>query len=44
MSVEVEVYEDERGKRPFEEWLHHLPAAHAAKVTTAIVRLGAGSQ
>jgi putative component of toxin-antitoxin plasmid stabilization module len=42
--MSVEVYEDERGKRPFEEWFDKLPAAHAAKVTTAFVRLGAGSQ
>ena len=44
MSIEVEIYEDERGSRPFEHWFDKLPAAHAAKVTTAIVRLGAGSQ
>jgi putative addiction module killer protein len=44
MSVEVEVYEDERGVRPFDAWFDDLPAAHAAKVTTAIVRIGAGAR
>lgn len=44
MSVEVEVYEDERGSRPFDEWFDQLPAAHAAKVTTAIIRVGVGNR
>ena len=44
MSVEIESYEDETGARPFERWFDRLPAAHAAKVTTALVRLGAGAR
>lgn len=36
MKIQVEVYEDERGTRPFEEWFDRLPATHAAKVTTAV--------
>jgi putative addiction module killer protein len=44
MSVDVEVYEDEGGARPFDAWFDALPAAHAARVTTAIVRLGAGAR
>ncbi|CAN7737895.1 type II toxin-antitoxin system RelE/ParE family toxin [Phyllobacterium sp. LjRoot231] len=42
--MQVEVYEDERGARPFEEWFDQLPAAHAAKVTTAVVRLEGGNR
>ncbi|MDQ0996285.1 putative addiction module killer protein [Phyllobacterium ifriqiyense] len=44
MSLKIEVYEDERGFRPFEEWFDKLPAAHAAKVTTAVVRLEVGNR
>jgi len=44
MSVEVEVYEDESGGRPFEAWFDELPAPHAAKVTTAVVRLSTGAR
>ncbi|MDX3807427.1 MAG: type II toxin-antitoxin system RelE/ParE family toxin [Bosea sp. (in: a-proteobacteria)] len=44
MSVEVEVYEDENGVRPFDVWFDGLPPAHAAKVTAAVTRLGAGGQ
>lgn len=44
MSVDVEVYEDESGTRPFDAWFDALPAAHAAKVTAAVIRLGGGSQ
>ena len=44
MSVDVDVYEEESGLRPFETWFDGLPAAHAAKVTAAVVRLGAGGR
>jgi putative addiction module killer protein len=44
MSIQVGVYEDERGARPFEEWFDQLPATHAAKVTTAVVRLEGGNR
>jgi putative addiction module killer protein len=44
MAVDIEVYEDDLGRRPFEEWFDKLPAAHAAKVTTSLFRLGAGHQ
>ena len=44
MSVEIEVYEDASGTRPFERWFDRLPAAHAAKVTSALVRIGAGGR
>ena len=36
MRIQVEVYEDEHGTRPFEE--------NAAKVTTAVVRLEGGNR
>ncbi|SEC84835.1 putative addiction module killer protein [Rhizobiales bacterium GAS188] len=42
--MNVEVYEDEGGARPFDRWFDQLPAAHAAKVTTAVARLGGGSR
>ncbi|WP_442581768.1 helix-turn-helix domain-containing transcriptional regulator [Mesorhizobium sp. ASY16-5R] len=41
MAIDLEVYEDDLVRRPFEEWFDKLPAAHAAKVTTALFRLGA---
>jgi hypothetical protein len=44
MGIQVEVYEDERGTRPFEEWFDRLPATHAAKVTTAVVWLEGGNR
>ncbi len=44
MSVEVEVYEDENGLRPFDAWFDGLPPAYAAKVTAAVIRLGAGGR
>ncbi len=44
MSIEIEVYEDASGSRPFEKWFDALPAAHAAKITTALVRIGAGAR
>lgn len=44
MSIEIESYEDASGLRPFERWFDRLPAAHAAKVTAALVRLGAGAR
>jgi len=44
MSIEIEVHEDASGSRPFEKWFDALPAAHAAKITTALVRIGAGAR
>lgn len=44
MSVGVETYEDESGVRPFDAWFDALPAAHAAKVTSAVTRLGTGGR
>lgn len=40
----IEVYEDDQGNRPFEDWFDRLPAVHAAKVTTAIARLDVGNR
>ena len=40
MYVDVEVYEDGSGVRQFDA----LPAAYAAKVTSAVTRLGAGGR
>lgn len=42
--MDVEVYENESGGRPFGTWFDALPAAHAAKVTAAIGRLGTGGR
>ncbi len=44
MSVEIESYEDTSGARPFDRWFDRLPAAHAAKVTAALVRIGLGAR
>jgi hypothetical protein len=44
MSVKVDVYQDESGVRPFEDWFDELPAAYAAKVAKAVVRLSSGSR
>lgn len=42
MAIEIDVYEDDRGIRPFDRWFHGLPIQHAAKVTLAIRRMGQG--
>lgn len=44
MGIEIEVYEEASGARPFDRWFDRLPAAHAAKVTTALIRLGTGAR
>jgi hypothetical protein len=44
MRIQVEVHEDGRGTRPFEEWFDRLPATHAAMVTTAVVPLEGGNR
>lgn len=44
MAIQVDVYEDTRGIRPFEDWFNQLPAAYAAKVTKAVARLGLGNR
>lgn len=44
MNIEIEVYEDASGARPFDRWFDHLPAAHAAKVTTAMIRIAGGAR
>jgi hypothetical protein len=38
----VHVYEDEAGRRPFEEWFNALPADYATKVLVARGRIEAG--
>jgi len=40
--VRVEVYEDETGRRPFDEWFNALPPDHATKVLLARGRIEAG--
>jgi len=42
MAIEIEVYEDESGIRPFDRWFATLPVTHAAKVTLAVRRMGHG--
>lgn len=42
MPIEIEVYEDDQGAKPFDRWFDRLPVAHAAKVTLAIGRMRAG--
>lgn len=44
MTVEIRVYEDETGTRPFHLWFHRLPDTHASKIDTAITRLAAGNR
>lgn len=44
MIIQVEIYEDDNGRRPFEEWFNHLPPAYAAKVTNAVSRIEIGNQ
>lgn len=44
MSVEIDSYENTSGARPFDRWFDRLPAAHAAKVTAALVRIGLGAR
>ncbi len=39
----LEQYVDEKGSSPFEKWFDGLPAQAAAKVTTAVTRLGEGN-
>src|SRR5215212_6925086 len=40
--MRVEVYEDETGRRPFEEWFNALPPDHATKVLLARGQIEAG--
>lgn len=42
--IEVVIYEDLAGDRPFQIWLECLPVEYAAKVDTAIVRLAGGNR
>ena len=42
MAIEIEVYEDGEGAKPFDRWFDRLPVTHAAKVTIAIGRMRAG--
>lgn len=44
MGIGVDVYQEESGARPFEAWFDALPAAYAAKVVKAVVRLGSGNR
>ena len=41
--MDVEQYETEDGASPFAEWFDDLDAQAAAKVTTALTRLGLGN-
>lgn len=41
--MEVSAYVDENGRSPFEDWFAGLDAVAAAKVTTALTRLGLGN-
>jgi len=41
--VEIREYLDPMGRAPFAEWFDSLNAPAAAKVTTALVRLGQGN-
>ena len=43
MHYEIIEYADDADKNPFREWFFRLDARTAAKVTTAIVRLGNGN-
>jgi putative addiction module killer protein len=40
--MRVDVYEDEEGRRPFDEWFDSLPPDHATKIQTAVGRIEAG--
>jgi putative addiction module killer protein len=40
--MKAQVYEDERGKRPFEDWFNSLPSDYAVKVQATIGKLEAG--
>jgi putative addiction module killer protein len=44
MAIEITVYEDRSGVRPFDIWFDRLPAAHAAKVTVALRRMADGNR
>lgn len=41
--MELIEYLDEKGRSPFENWFNRINAQAAAKVTTALVRLGSGN-
>lgn len=40
--MKAQVYEDEKGKRPFDEWFKGLPADYAVKVQSVVGKLEAG--
>jgi putative addiction module killer protein len=42
LPMRIEVYEDDEGRRPFEEWFNTLPPDHATKVLVALGRIEAG--
>jgi putative addiction module killer protein len=44
MTIEIAVYEDSRGERPFDLWFDRLPAAYAAKVAVAVRRMADGNR
>ncbi|MGE0282469.1 MAG: type II toxin-antitoxin system RelE/ParE family toxin [Rhizobiaceae bacterium] len=44
MAVEIRVYEDKFGARPFDLWFRRLPDVHASKVDTVVARLAAGNR
>ena len=41
--LEIREYADSQGRSPFGRWFNRLNSAAAAKVTTALVRLGQGN-
>jgi hypothetical protein len=42
--MRVDVYEDDQGRRPFDEWFKNLPPVYAIKVLIARGRLEAGTR
>lgn len=44
IEIDIEIYEDSNGKRPFEEWIKDLREVHTrAKILTRIDRLKMGN-
>jgi putative addiction module killer protein len=41
--LEIREYLDERGESPFGEWFQRLNAPAAARITTALIRIGQGN-
>ena len=41
--IDIQEYTDTEGRSPFADWFNDLDAPAAAKVTTALIRLGQGN-